>query len=578
MTVNTASLEQVDSAILKRDFPRAESLLAIINSDPAQRTLHSLLRQGHVLEAQEKLSGAVDTFKLAEQYAIQRIDKVKLLNRMSDLLYLQHKERISKDKLTEMAEILERSVELDATPLNVGTIIKLCNIYQTIKNVTGLVAHAERLKAFPGYFPESQLWLATANFQLGHKKQGLSNLAQVEYSLADLNNHHLFWLLRLLVQYRNFESAQTVLDHCRENHLDGESVLELQAQVFFENRNFQAVLQITTDDAVTSCKSPAITRRLHYYRAKSLEENSDYSKAHGEFIKMNRIAQRTYCQTNETDPVRAYRGATYDNLQLPADDQPLSYQLVFMIAFPRSGTTLLETILDTQPEILTLSEVDAVTEVRQKMEKSGSRYPEDLPALTREDISRLRDAYTAHVDEYLRKSETCTTVIDKLPLNIIHVPLIKKLFPNARFILSLRHPMDVCLSCFQQDFLLNNEMAFFTTLEGCFTRYRDVMDIFQQHRDNLSLDLHIVRYEDLVDDLEKTATEIFQFLGIEPDESYQQFHTINEDKLIATPSRSQVVRPLYESSRYRWTHYAKYLRPYMHHIQPYLEMYDYPLE
>ena len=92
MTVNTASLEQVDSAILKRDFQKAERLLAKINGNPAQRTLHSLLRQGHVLEAQKKLSSAVDTFRLAEQYAIQRTDKVNLLNRISDLLYLQHKE------------------------------------------------------------------------------------------------------------------------------------------------------------------------------------------------------------------------------------------------------------------------------------------------------------------------------------------------------------------------------------------------------------------------------------------------------------------------------------------------------
>ena len=109
----------------------------------------------------------------------------------------------------------------------------------------------------------------------------------------------------------------------------------------------------------------------------------------------------------------------------------------------------------------------------------------------------------------------------------------------------------------------------------CFERYSDVMGLFEFYRERLSLDLHVVRYEDLVGQFDDTVTSVFEFLEIHPDDSYKNFHSINESKLIATPSRSQVVRPVYASSRYKWVNYSGYIRAYEQHVERFVELYGY---
>ncbi|KAA3621918.1 MAG: hypothetical protein DWQ08_13435 [Proteobacteria bacterium] len=570
------SLEQIDAAIRNRDLSRAQALLEAFNRNPARRTLDTLLRYAYVLEARQQFGEAASAFEIAEAHATQPADKVHILNRISDLIYLQHKDKISRSDLARMASFLERSVALDATAPNASAMIKLCNLYKTIDDIDGLMKQSTRLAALPDYFPEAQLWLATAYQQLGDRPRGLAHLEQAKSSVARLDKRQLLWLLSLLVQFRAFGPAQELLDICRERQFKDELLLELQAQVYFETQDTQGVLDIATEATAAGCTDSATARRLYYYRGKALEEVGKFTEAFESFQRMNDIARRMYAPTDETDIVQAWRDVEPDTIpSFPAVEQ-LPYHHVFMVAFPRSGTTLLETILDTHPQISTLSEVDTLLEIRREIERLGIVYPAGLSTLTHERVASLRKIYMDATKKYLDDTAHCSVVIDKLPLNILHLPLIRMLFPDARFILSLRHPLDVCLSCFQQDFLLNNEMALFTNLEGCFTRYRDVMMLFENFRDKLDLDLHTVRYEDLVEDFEGTATGVFDFLGIRPDDSYRSFHTVNQEKLINTPSRSQVVRPLYQSSRFKWQHYWQYLQPHVHHIRALIDTYGYP--
>ena len=101
------------------------------------------------------------------------------------------------------------------------------------------------------------------------------------------------------------------------------------------------------------------------------------------------------------------------------------------------------------------------------------------------------------------------------------------------------------------------------------------MQLFDSYMEGLRLEVHYVRYEDLVQDIEGVGTSAFQFLGIDADDRYKEFHSINADKLIATPSYSQVIRPLYSDSCYRWENYADELRPYIPIVQPYIDKFGY---
>ncbi|MDP6675107.1 MAG: sulfotransferase [Gammaproteobacteria bacterium] len=246
-----------------------------------------------------------------------------------------------------------------------------------------------------------------------------------------------------------------------------------------------------------------------------------------------------------------------------------------MIGFPRSGTTLLETILDTQKGIRTLSEFDAISYARSGMTGLGYKYPEDLSSMTANEVGYLRDAYFQHNQQFLLQDKDLGLVIDKLPLNIQHVPFIMVLFPGAKFILSIRHPVDVCLSCFHQDFHLNNAMRYFTDLRGCFLRYRDVMGLFERYRQELDLNVHTVCYEDLVSDLEHTAGDLFRFLEYLPREDFTRFYDANKNKVVKTPSNSQVVRPLYDSSCGKWRQYASQVEKFIPIVRPFVEQYGY---
>ena len=185
------------------------------------------------------------------------------------------------------------------------------------------------------------------------------------------------------------------------------------------------------------------------------------------------------------------------------------------------------------------------------------------------------NAYLGHVGHFIGTDDDIDVLIDKLPLNILHLPLLWMMFPSARFILSLRHPADSCLSCFQQAFQLNEEMRHFTRLESCFERYRDVMNLGERFIAELQLDVCRVRYEDLVGDMDTVATAVFDFLNVTPDAGFHDFHLANRGRVIVTPSANQVTKPIYSSSRFRWKNYATQVAPLLPIVRLLIERYGY---
>jgi hypothetical protein len=147
-------------------------------------------------------------------------------------------------------------------------------------------------------------------------------------------------------------------------------------------------------------------------------------------------------------------------------------------------------------------------------------------------------------------------VVDKFPLKLARAGAIQRLFPDARFILALRHPYDVVLSCFMQEFQANPAMANFYTLVGAARYYDAVMALWQRHRGQHPLAVATVRYESLIEDLEAEVRPALAHLGVEWDEKVQGFaaHALGRGR-IRTPSYSQVSQGLYLSARGRFGRY-----------------------
>ena len=188
----------------------------------------------------------------------------------------------------------------------------------------------------------------------------------------------------------------------------------------------------------------------------------------------------------------------------------------FLVGFPRSGTTLLDTILRSHPEISVVEE-KPMAGAMSKAFRHGHTI-ENFNRLSEADVLDLRAAYFKELKLHLDQDGGGKLVVDKLPLNIVQVGLIHRVFPDAKFILSLRHPCDCVLSCFMQTFKLNEAMMSFLSLERSAELYAAIMELWSAYRAKLNLDVHVLKYEDLVHDLEGTCKPLIGFLGLEWDD------------------------------------------------------------
>lgn len=251
---------------------------------------------------------------------------------------------------------------------------------------------------------------------------------------------------------------------------------------------------------------------------------------------------------------------------------------VFLVGFPRSGTTLLDQILSGHSDIEVIEERPLLESLRKKMDAGDEGYPERLSTLSVKDAGHLRTLYSEELKEALVQSGcTGTTVVrvDKFPFNLLDLPLIKRLFPQSKVILALRHPCDVVLSCFMQQFQLNNAMAHFLNLEDAAKLYARVMALGRRYETLLNLPLHRLRYEDLVADSEGEARRLLTFLELPWQPSVLDHVATAKARRIATPSYEQVTQPIYSHASGRWHRYEEQLSPLLPLLQPSIEAYGY---
>jgi Flp pilus assembly protein TadD len=248
---------------------------------------------------------------------------------------------------------------------------------------------------------------------------------------------------------------------------------------------------------------------------------------------------------------------------------------VFLVGFPRSGTTLLDQILDSHPKIQTLEEKPVINRLCDDIDKLVGDEAGCLKALTPDQLVRLRQLYFEYVADFI-ELRPGNLLIDKLPLSITRVPYILRVFPDARFILALRHPCDCVLSCYMHLFDPNDAMANFYTLEDTAALYARVMGLWRHWVEVLSPRHRRVYYENLVQDLPGEIKPLLDFLGLEWREEMARPHEHAARRgHINTPSYSQVIQPIYQRAAGRWRRYLPYMGEVMGTLQPYIEYFGY---
>lgn len=326
-----------------------------------------------------------------------------------------------------------------------------------------------------------------------------------------------------------------------------------------------------------SMESP---RRAHL-RGQLLQGAGRYDEAFAEFERMNALQA-----DDPSQPGR--RGARYRDL-IRKQRELLTTELVsgwrpdakrdrrrspvFLVGFPRSGTTLLDTMLMGHPNVEVLEEEPTIRE--------ASKPFSQLSDLVDADAVKTGAALEAYWK--VAKSRTPlrpgSLLIDKNPLTMNDLPMVKRVFPSARIILALRHPCDVVLSCFITNFRPNDGMASFLHLDSAAELYDLSFAYFERAQKLLELPLHTVVYERVVVDRERELRALFEFLGLEWHDRVLDHETTAKGRgRIKTASYSQVVEPIYTRASGRWWNYRKQLEPILPVLAPWVEKFGYSLD
>lgn len=224
---------------------------------------------------------------------------------------------------------------------------------------------------------------------------------------------------------------------------------------------------------------------------------------------------------------------------------------VFVVGIPRSGTTLVEQILASHPQIHGAGELSLL----QRLVDPLTGYPVGIESLTRDDLAGLGRSYAARVEAL---SEGRRHVVDKMPANFLHLGLIRLILPNARIIHCRRDPVDTCLSCYSK--LFTAEQMFTYDLAELGQFHRAYQTLMEHWRGTLPADRFIeVDYEAVVDDLDGEARRLIDFLGLSWDDACTRYHETR--RTVRTASVNQVRKPIYRTSKGRWKAHARHLGP-----------------
>jgi Flp pilus assembly protein TadD len=248
---------------------------------------------------------------------------------------------------------------------------------------------------------------------------------------------------------------------------------------------------------------------------------------------------------------------------------------IFIVGFPRSGTTMLEQMLDAHPTLQAMDERAFLQDLVERMSRFGHAYPFDLGKLDADQCAELRDLYWSRTAKVARRTRG-QRLVDKNPLNMLRLPLINRLFPNAPIILALRHPCDVILSNYMQHFRSNAFAVLCSSLDRLARGYVTAMDFWVHHADLLKPRLIHSRYEDLLDDFSGQVKRIGDFLGLDDAAPLARFDQHARDKgFISTPSYAQVIEPPNKKAVDRWRRYYKYFEPVLPTLQPIMQHWGY---
>lgn len=306
---------------------------------------------------------------------------------------------------------------------------------------------------------------------------------------------------------------------------------------------------------------PRAAQYIHFALAKALDDIGDYPRAIEHLLKGNALARKLITYNEESTAKFIQRvSAAFDNgifTRLREAGDP-SRVPIFIVGMPRSGTTLLEQILASHPQVQAGGEMlhfDAAIKITLESDQLAAFYPECVSKLDADCFRQIGKEYLSRLPELL---DGKTRFTDKLPGNFLNIGLIRLALPNARIIHAVRDPLDTCVSCYTKLFRQGQEFSYdLGELGRYYRRYAELMDHWRAAvPGDAILD---VAYEDLVEDLEGQCKRIVEHCNLSWDDRCLRYY--KTQRSIDTASAVQVRNPIYRGSIGRWRRYEALISP-----------------
>ena len=391
------------------------------------------------------------------------------------------------------------------------------------------------------------------------------------------NNYRILYELGVLERIAgNTDLSQKYILQTLQLNPENPAALRLLGQDYkyqYGDENFTRLNRVSAK--MTDLK-PQEQINIHYAQAKAFQDVEELDTAYQHFA-IGGLKKRREQPYNEKNAARMFQiMPQLVNQKLVAASKQEGFDSdipVFILGMPRSGTSLMEQILSSHPDIFGAGELKYMSGILENIDVAGRRlrFGEADALCEYEDNTRWQERGRIYVDRLKTLADgDYKRIVDKMPGNFNFVGLIHSILPQAKIIHSRRHPVETCLSCYRINFAEGQSWSYHLGELGRY--YKRYWNLMKYWRSEFPGVMYEAVYEKNVDDVESSAKDLIAFLGLEWDENCLDFY--NTDRPVKTASASQVKKPIYKTSTNRWRKYEKYLGPLLEEIGDLVEEYE----
>jgi tetratricopeptide (TPR) repeat protein len=395
-------------------------------------------------------------------------------------------------------------------------------------------------------------------------------------------------LADILIRDKRLEEASELV--ARAGHIDRtDPRVVLEDAVLRRMASNPAGAEPLLRDLQASPKADASTRiRASYELALILDNDGRYDEAMIALLEAKSLlrphaapqaAVLQHMQSRAREMEQSITPAVMDRWRADAEKLKPLRRIALLCGHPRSGTTLLEQVLDGHSDITSAEETrmmhdDAYLPLIRNFPE-GTSVLQALDSVPLDVIRQARENYFRCIELFLRRKIGGRLLVDKNPSLNLMIPMVVRVFPEAKFLIALRDPRDVIISCFMQALPPTPVSSAYLSLEGTVNQYANVMGFWLDLLPRMADQWIYARYEEMIDDLPAVARSVLGFLGLQFEENVLKFYEHARAKRVISPSRDDVRRPLYQTAVGRWRNYQKYLEPHLPALERFVTAFDY---